>query len=323
MAIGKASDFKIYHDQFYGGFTEVVAQQVDVFNAASMNAIRLVTQDHMGDYVYESFMTEISGLVARRDETSVASVTDTALAQEENVRVRLARKIINVANTRDSLRKIMQDEQHFSFILGQQVARGVLQNYLNTAIIAVDAALDGQTSQEHDASGGTLEIEDLVDGQSKMGDNFGAIRAWVMHSKVYHDLMKDHISGAITNVADVVIVEGTPASLGKPIIVTDDSTLLRAGTTPIYVTLGLVENGIVIEETENEPFVIGEWVTGLENLVFRYQGEFDMFLSLKGFKYDVANGGANPNNTALGTSTNWDQSATDDRNLCGVHIISQ
>ncbi|NIT55109.1 MAG: hypothetical protein GWN00_02320, partial [Aliifodinibius sp.] len=55
-------DFQIYHEQFYGGMYEELAQNVDIFNAASRNAIRLVTEDMIGDYNKESFFDRVSNL---------------------------------------------------------------------------------------------------------------------------------------------------------------------------------------------------------------------------------------------------------------------
>jgi hypothetical protein len=41
----------------------------------------------------------------------------------------------------------------------------------------------------------------------------------------------------------------------------------------------------------------------------------------KGFKWDVANGGANSTDTALGTTTNRDKAMAEDKNLAGVRIV--
>ena len=88
MSIGKGSDFKIYDEQFFGGMTEVLAQNADVFNAASANAIQLVPQEIKGNFERESFFQQISSLVSRRDLTSVAGVTDIAMTQGEAVDVK-------------------------------------------------------------------------------------------------------------------------------------------------------------------------------------------------------------------------------------------
>jgi hypothetical protein len=75
-------------------------------------------------------------------------------------------------------------------------------------------------------------------------------------------------------------------------------------------------NGQAEQET-----VIFEPVTGLENIGYRYQHEYAYTIKVKGFRWDVSGGGANPTDGALGTTTNWDKAATSDKNLAGVRIL--
>src|SRR5690606_17211070 len=91
--------------------------------------------------------------------------------------------------------------------------------------------------------------------------------------------------------------------------------------TTAYYTLGLTANGVLCEVTETSDIVIDD-VTGGENILTRLQGEFAYNTGIKGFKWDVANGGANPNDAALGTGSNWDKAATDNKSLAGVVLAS-
>jgi hypothetical protein len=118
-----------------------------------------------------------------------------------------------------------------------------------------------------------------------------------------------------------VMASATPVTLNRPVYVTDSASLLVAGTPDLYRTIALTSDAIVIENSEMQEMAF-TLVTGLENLVHRMQGEFAYNVSLKGFKWDVANGGANPNSTAIATATNWDQVATSYKDLLGVSIIS-
>jgi hypothetical protein len=52
--------------------------------------------------------------------------------------------------------------------------------------------------------------------------------------------------------------------------------------------------------------------------VRRYQGEYAFNLGLKGYQYDVSNGGSNPDATALGTGSNWDANTTSIKDSAGV-----
>jgi hypothetical protein len=323
MAIGKASDFKIYQDEYYGGMFESIMQNVNAFNAASAGAITLVAKDHRGDFSKESFMKDIASLITRRDTTSVSAATDTAVTQGEMARVKINRKIGPVAQTLDAWRKIARDSGEMSFLIGQMVGKKKIQDYLNTALKAAVPAIQNVAANYYDHSGtGSLTYAALVAALAKLGDQAQLIKCWVMHSKSFFDLMGTTISDKIVNVADVTIYQGTIATLGRPTIVTDSAALLVAGTPNHYNVLGLVDNAIQVWESEHQE-IEGQVITGLENLIFRIQGEHAFTLGLKGFTFDYANGGANPDDTAVATASNWDKVASSDKDLAGVSIHCQ
>lgn len=324
MSIGKGSDFKIYDEQFFGGMTEVLMQNADVFNAASANTIQLVPQEIKGNFERESFFAQINGLVSRRDVTSVAGVNDIPMTQNEEVGVKINRKIGPVANTLDSWRKIAQDPEEMSFILGQQIAKGVTVDYVNTVIKALVAALGNVASTNaYDYSAtGTINHNVLAAGMSKLGDNAKSIAAFVMHSKVYFDLLGQSITDKVVNVADMAIKEGTVATFNRPVIVTDAADLVVTGSPNKYYTLGLVANAAEVKESE-EKEIMGFPISGLEQLVYRIQGEFAYNLNIKGQAWDSANGGANPADATIATAANWLQVAADSRSLAGVRIKTQ
>jgi hypothetical protein len=323
MAIGTKTDFKIYHDEFYGGMVEKIDQMINAFGAASNNAIRVVNERSRGDYQKDSFIKDISALVSRRDITSVAAATDTALTADELISVKLNRKIGPVAQTLDAWKKIGQDASEMSFVLGQMTAERKLKDYLNTALAALVAGIGNVSGLVNDyaatGTNKTLDTAQLVVGLSKMGDMSGQIVAWVTHSKSYFDLVTSQISANIFEVAGFAVRTGTPLTMNRPVIVTDAPALVVSGAPNTYMTLGLVENAAVIMESEQSELV-SEIVTGLENLVMRIQGEFAYNLGLKGFKWDVANGGANPADAAVATGTNWDKAVTSDKALAGILI---
>lgn len=324
MAIGKASDFTIYQDQFHGGITETLAQETNAFNSASNGTIILNAVERLGDYAQDTFMKTLSGLVSRRDTTSVAAATDLALTQDENISVKLNRKIGPVAQTLDAFRKINKDPSIMSFILGQQAAKAIMAEYLNTGIGAAVAAIGQDNEQDNDTA--TITTAGLVQAQAVLGDRGDSVAAYVMHSKAYYDLVQSQIAANIFEVSGYNVREGAPVTLGKPVIVTDSSSLISVGTGPgavdEYYTLGLVRGAITVEESEGRE-VNAQIITGLENLVIRWQSEFAFNLGLKGYKWDIANGAANPTSGALTTATNWDKTATSDKDLLGVRLVTQ
>lgn len=325
MAIGKASDFKIYHEQFFGGMVEQIEQNANGFNAASNNTIQLRPERLVGDYEQESFIKNITNLITRRDTTSVAAATDLAMQQGEAVGVKINRKIGPVTQTLDAFRKIGMtvDNQTLSFMLGEQVGKAIAVDYINTAIVAARAALVGQAAVLHDYSGtGKVTHGQMVVGMSKFGDKAGELAAWVMHSKVWFDLVGQAITDKIFEVAGATIYTGSTPTFGRPVVVIDAPALYTAGTPDKYDTLGLVPNAVIVKESEQRD-IVNEVVTGLENLVIRMQGEYAFNVGVKGFAWDMTNGGANPTDGTVGTSTNWDKVATENKSLAGIVIKTQ
>lgn len=327
MAIGKASDFKIYQEYLRTRISETVAQNGELFGAATNGAIRLSTQSKRGDYEYASFFQNISGLVTRRDNTSTATVTDLPITMAELISVKLSRKIGPAAMTRDAWRKVSGNysETEFTGVVATQAAAAMQLEMLNTGLAAARAALKQQaTSYSTDTSLGAMSTNSLIRGMAKAGDASSKIVAWVMHSKPYWDLVGAQISANIFGISDFNVKTGMPVTLGKPVVVTDSASLVLNLTSPDlnnYITLGLTQDAIVVENTESEEVVVQD-VTGLETLAVRFQGEFAYNLGVKGFQWDVANGLANPSATAVATGTNWDTAFADMKNRAGVAIMT-
>lgn len=321
MAAGKASDFKIYQEEFYSGMAESVVQNTQVFNAASNGSIRLIAEVLRGDYEKNAFFKDIANMITRRDVTSIAAATDLPMTQGEFVGVKVHRKIGPLAQTLDAWRRIGKDSSEMSFQLGKMIGERQLLDYVNTTLIAVEAAIQGQAALVTSFAA-TIDHSKMVDALAKMGDQAGRVVCWVMHSKPYYDLVKQSIADKIFGVANVSVYSGTAATLGRPTIVIDSPPLTDAGSPATYNTLGLTADAVTLKESEQRE-IVSEVVTGLENLVMRVQGEYAFNLSVKGFAWDITNGGATPTDAAIGTTTNWDKAVTQDKDLAGVRLVTQ
>lgn len=328
MATGKASDFKVYQEYLQTRMTEILTQNGAAFNAASNGAIVMSTQSKRGDYEHEAFFKSISSLITRRDTTSVSTASDLALTQDEFIRVKLNRKIGPVANTRDSFRKIMArySQTEFTDIIAEQASAAQQLDMLNSVLRAGRAALVNQSSVLHTVpSSGSMTTTSLVNGLSKFGDRADRIVCWVMHSKVYFDLVKEQITQKIDGISNFNVQTGTPVTLNRPVVLTDsDALAVTVGSPAVttYYTLGLTANALLAESTEEDDVVVDE-VTGNENLIVRIQGEYAFNAGVKGFKWDVGNGQANPVDADLATGTNWDPAVTSFKDYAGAVIASR
>lgn len=330
MATTLPSNMKFQDPHFYGGYSDVIQQAVEKFNGGSNGTITLTTNRKEGDFDYQSFFENAGGLVSRQDQTSISAATAIRLTQEENVGVKVNRKIGPVEWTRSSFKKAGLSEDAIRVAAGEQAARDVLADMLNNSIRAGRAALDNVAgSTVTVAADGTLTTTALNSGLALMGDQSDRVSAFVMHSKTYFDLVGYQIAPANNGdiVANAAVMSGMPATLGRPIIVTDSDALIvnsGTGTSAVtdYYTLGLTGNALNVEDTEEE-YVMLDMVTGLEQLVVRMQGEFAYNMNVKGFAWDVANGGKNPADAAVGTGSNWDATYADVKSRAGVVIQSR
>ena len=323
--VGRLPEGLIYPELIHAGMVETLQQNTDAFNGAANNTIRQIVRARLGDFAQESFFGIVPNLVRRRlvdASPSNPAVASQEMPKEEFISVKLNRGIGPVDQTLDSFRKIGEtpDFEVISFTLGEQVAKAVQVDWLDTGLTAAVAALLGQGPVSVIPSPQVPIVTDnLVDLLAAFGDKASAIRMWVMHSKTYYDLVKEQIASNITNISDFNVASASPVTLNRPVLVTDSASLVSGAD---YYTLGLTENAVVLEESE-DTLVHADIITGNENIVARMQGEYAFNVSLKGFKWDTANGGVNPDGTALGTGTNWDKAATADKDLSGVILTTQ
>lgn len=316
--------FKVFEDEFQSGVTEVLMQNSEAFNGASANTINIVPSLHRGNFASEAFFLEIEDLIRERNPATQVDESDDDLEQGELIMPKVNRKY-QVLKTLDAFRKILpQDnpESVFSTLLGQQVGKSVLVDYLNTAIAGLVGAVDGNADVQHDATDGVIAYTDLVTGLSKYGDAGNNISAWLMHSKAYYDLLGESVGIATDRVGGAAIYEGTAGTLGRPVVVTDSPFLTYESTGTKYRTFGLTANALSVIESEGGIMTpINDIVTGKTNLAMRVQGEHAYNLRVRGYSY--TNATANPANTALANDANWTKVSTSNKSTAGVLINSQ
>lgn len=314
-----------YQDPFFqSGFSEVLTQQADVFNERSRGALQLQTNRKHGDFDYSAFFQN-STLVSRLDPEAAGSATAVALSQDTDIGVKLTRMIGPVEWSRQAFLKAGLDMDAFRVAAGRQSAVESLIEMLDAGVLGTVSALRGQAAAVHDDGAVTLDTTQLVNGLALFGDRADRIIAWVMHSKSAFDLLKFQVDPANNGdvIANRAVISGSPATLNRPIIVSDSDALFEDGGTSgrDHFVLGLTEGGLVIEDTEEEYATVEEITGQAKGIVLRLQGEYAYNLHVKGFKWDVANGGKNPADAAVGTSTNWDPTRQSVKDFAGGVIV--
>lgn len=317
-----AFDLKVFNQYTYAAMTEVVAQETAKFNEASRGSLILRPAANQGDFSLEASFAAISGLVRRRNAYDQANtaITPALLTQLENASVKVAAGTPPIDFEPQQYTWIQQNPQQAAVIIGEQLAKAMIQDMLNTAIRGVGAAINQITALKHTIAA-NADFGALNTASSKFGDRALNLRAWVGHSKVMHDLW----GNALTN-ANQLFQFGTVAimsdAFGRVFVITDSPQLVVTGTPDTYRTIGLVEGAVMVEQN-NDFYATIQEKTGANNIKRTYQSEWTYNLGLKGFTWDKANGGASPTDTALGTGTNWDKTATDNKDTAGVMLVSQ
>lgn len=327
MAVGTASNFQINSEIFYTKLNDVVMQNTQIFNEASGGTIRLIPARLKGNFDQQIIFSNLSGLVNRRDNTGTSTIADTALAQSALTGVKCNRRIGPVAVTMDALKKVGFSTEAASAAFGEQAGYAIAQNMANTAIAAAIGALkkiSDTTYTPYYKAGDQRYItpSNLTQALYKMGDNAGRVRSWLMHSASARDLSLVTISDKVNDIFSMWVAEGSMATtLGRRVMVSDSTALKVASVGSSleayvgYYTLGLVEDAIVVTQSEEET-IETQTVTGYENIFIRIQGENAFNVRCKGMSFTT--GTANPSDAALATLGNWTQVAADDKGGPGV-----
>ena len=314
-----------YQEEFYLGVIEELARNVDVFNQGSNGTLLIGSEDYMGDYIKEAMYDRVGSLITRRDISVDTAATDLRMALNEYVGVDVAHKVGPVFEPDEAFKRRGRSVNEMAGILGQQFAGDFIARGLDLLVGSIVAAVDGVgTMKNTTQNAAKTNYKHLVAAQRLFGDQYRNVGAYMMNSEAFFDLVEDGLDNyKMDTVAGVTIVSGGQgAALGKPIIVSDVSALRYddgAGDLKNRILALTQGAGSVVERSGRE--LVIDRVTGLENLGYRYQGETNTMISVKGFAWNTA-AGNNPTDAALQTSANWLKVA-DDKLLAASLVESE
>src|SRR5215217_4968547 len=316
------SDFEVFTEFTYTAATEVLRQQIDLFNAATAGAIVLRAAANVGDYTDSTFYAKVADLVRRRNVYGSGDVTEKELSMLTETSVKVAAGTPPVRVDPAWWTWIQRNPEEGGVIYGKQLAVDMMADMLNTAIMAGVAALSNVAGVINDASAGTADFGDLLGGAAKFGDQSQAIRVWISHSKVMFDIW----GVALANNASLFsfgTINVRQDGFGRPIVITDSPSLVKLTPNPdVYRTLGLVSGGIMVEQNDDFDQNV-DTSNGSENIKRTIQSEWTYNLSVKGFAWDKSSGGHSPNDAAIASSANWDKIVTSNKDLAGVMVLTQ
>lgn len=320
------SDLAVYSEYAYSSFTEVLDQQINLFNGATGGAIALQGTAHQGDFSESAFFGKVAGgLVRRRNAYGEGSVTEKTLQHLQDVSVKVAAGTPPVRIDPSQFRWIQQNPEAAGAAMGQQLAVDTMADMLNVGLGATHAALSQVDSLIYDATANAApdnlaNWRNLNSGQALFGDASSQIAVWVMHSAPMHELYAANLANSerLFTYGTVNVIRDP---FGKLLVMTDSPALLQSGGEDPnkYHVLGLTAGATLIGQ--NNDFLANEETrNGGENIIRTYQAEWSYNVGVKGFAWDKANGGKSPTDAALLTASNWERYATSDKDLAGVIV---
>jgi hypothetical protein len=182
------SDLAVFSEYVYSAQTEVLQQQVDLFNAATNGGIVLQSAAHVGDYSDVALWAKIAGLVRRRNSYGSGAVTPKNLAMLVETMVKVAAGTPPVNMPPGMFQWIQKSPEEGGAVVGQQLAVETMADMLNTGILAGVAAISGVAALVTDGSAGLATVASFNTAQRAFGDRYQNLVAWVMHSKPMFDI---------------------------------------------------------------------------------------------------------------------------------------
>lgn len=315
------SDMKVYNDDIVGTTIELLGQKTDQFNAASGGAIVLSTASWRGDFSRESFFNQIASAKRRVDRyATITTQAATALTQGEHVGVKVAGGFGPVLFEPAQMTWLNEDPASAIRAISEGFSDALLADQLNTAVGAAVAAVSGQTALVNDVSATAgLSLNVLNNSHAKFGDQSQLLVTDIMTGAAYHTL----VDKALTN-ANQLFVAGNVMVvdvLGKRYVISDIPALYEAGAPNKTKVLSVVANGIIVDNASD---IISNIDTsnGNTRIQTTWQADYSFGLKLKGYSWDVTNGGKSPLDAELFTASNWDKAVAENKHTLGTLAIA-
>jgi hypothetical protein len=320
------TDLKVFDTLIQGATIEALTQMVNAFNAASNGAIVLSTEGFDGAYIRESFFSSLHSAQRRVDLNAThTTASPTSLTQDEEVGVKVVGGFGPIEFNPIDLDFIGKSEDEAIAAISNNLAEAILKDKLNSAIRAAVAAIGNQADATYDAYAlGSSPVEKVTyaninNAHAKFGDMSSNIVCNVMNGATYHKLIGDNLSNSnrLFTASGVTIVD----ILGKATVVTD-ADALTVDSPAKYNVLGLTRGGALVYSQPSSLVVNTERSNGDTVIKTSMQADYNFGLRLKGYKWDIANGGQTPSDAEVATGSNWDLAATSIKSTAGVLLVA-
>jgi hypothetical protein len=315
------TNMQVYNDEIVGNTIELLGQKIDQFNAASGGSILLNAATFRGDFSKESFFNQIASAQRRVDRYAAnGAQAATTLTQNQMVGVKVAGGFGPVLFEPSQLTYLQEDPGSAITAIAQGFADALLADQLNTAVGCAVAAVGNIAALVNDVSASAGVTQGGLNGSHrKFGDMSSILAADVMTGDVYHRLVAEAITNTnrlflSTNVQVVSI-------LGKIVIISDIPSLYTAGSPNKDKVLSVTAGGIIVDNSSD---IVSNMETsnGKERIETTWQADYTFGVKLKGYAWDITNGGKSPTDAELFTGTNWDKAVAENKHTLGTLLIA-
>jgi len=299
------SEMQIYNTEIQTSTIEEVDQMVQSISASSRGAIQLTSIRNMGDFAKTAMWQNLAAARRRVDRNAAnGAQAATNLTQLETVGVKVAGGFGPVLLEPSQMTWLQQDPASAISAISKYFAEALIQDQLNTGILSAVAAINNQAALVNDVTTAKISQTALNGAHAKFGDMSQMLVCDVMTGSTYHKLVALGLANGeqLFVAGNVTIVD----ILGKAVVITDAPALLDLATTPDQdIVLGLVAGGL--EVSDNSDLITNMQTTnGKERIETTWQSDYTFNVKLKGYAWDIANGGASPTDAELATGSNWD-----------------
>ncbi|UUO12743.1 major capsid protein [Alcaligenes faecalis] len=320
------SQMEVFNKYFMPATIETLAQMVDKFNAASNGSIVLTTEGFEGDFVMTSFFKNLSNARRRVDRYGTNNaVTPVDLSQDKFVAVKIAGGFGPVRYEPSQMTWLNKPTAEGVEVASRAFAELLLQDQLNTVIAALVAAIGNQGAAATVDVSASKKVDYLTVNESHalFGDHSSQIVAQVMDGIQYHNFIALNLANAQTlfQAGNVRVVD----ILGRPSVVTDAPALFTAAAGEDAAkrrVLSLTTGAALVRDPRNLVSNV-ETSNGKERIETTLQIDYDFTVGLKGYAWDMANGGKSPTDSEIATGSNWDLVVSSIKHSAGVMAEGQ
>lgn len=212
--------------------------------------------------------------------------------------------------------------------LGRQAGLALAQDAKKYIYYALKGAISAATTSTHindetAQTTKTLQVVDIFDAKTLLGDASSQLRALVLHSKQLASVEKDLLTGTynIANIGDMMVIDGLAAVKGMRVIVDDDcyNTTVSAGVK--YSAFLLGPGAVWMQARPSYPkiTVLPDGAKGV--LSWKVLAETHYAVGVAGMDYDM--NPTNPTQAHIATAANWAEAFSyDHKDLKACEIIT-